>query len=197
CISGKGGLGKVNTGAVGVEGDSVELDTQRNLLRRDIESYRQVLESPTTREGLSYDVLKAKKDLEQSNLQIAKAQDLAEGLVREVDAMDNAIARQDRLLQTIRNSPYLKAAEDRVTVAFVPYSNAAQAEPGTPVYGCAWMILACKQVGHVADPQEGEITDRHPFYRKDLRGILVRLELSDLKWTHKPVLFAKARPLLF
>ena len=197
-ISRKAGLAQVNTSALALQRDSVELDKERNLLRRDIESYRQVLEAkPKAEEGLSYDVLKAKKDLEESTLQIAKAQDLSEALVQEVDAMDNAITRQDRVLHAIRNSPYLKAAEDKLTVAFVPYSNAAQTKPGSAVYACSLLILVCKQVGQVADAQEGEITDRHPFYHKDLRGILVRLELTDPKWTHSPVLFVKSPPLFF
>ena len=111
--------------------------------------------------------------------------------------IEGAITRQDRLLLSIQNFPYLRAAEQKLTVAFVPYTNVGQTHPGTPVYGCSLGIIFCRPVGQVAEVLEGEVVDKHPFFNKELRGLFVRVEFQNSKWDRNQVLFLGRAPLWF
>jgi hypothetical protein len=79
----------------------------------------------------------------------------------------------------------------------VPYSNAAKANPGTPIYGCSLGILFCRQVGQVEEVLDGEVSDKHPFFNKDLRGLFVRVNFENSKWERTPVLFLGRAPVFF
>jgi hypothetical protein len=110
---------------------------------------------------------------------------------------EEAITRQDRLLLSIQNFPYLRAAEQKLTVAFVPYTNAGRTTPGTPIYGCSLGVLFCRQVGRIEEVLDGEVVDKHPFFNKELRGLLVRVDFKDSKWDRTQVLFLGKAPLFF
>jgi hypothetical protein len=196
-ISRKAQLAQLGVSALSLQRNSAELDAEKNLLRREIDSYSRLLDANSEGEnGLSYNVLQAKKELENSLLEQARARELAGVLSQEVAMIERAIARQDRLLLSIHNFPYLRAAEEKMTVAFVPYSNAARARVGAAVYACSLGILWCRQVGEVAEVLDGEVVDKHPFYSKEMRGFLVRIQLHDPKWDRNQVLFLDKPPLL-
>ncbi len=197
-ISRKTQLAQLGVSALSLQRNSAELDAEKNLLRREIDSYSHLLDSNSEGEnGLNYNVLQAKKELESSLLEQARARDLAGVLSQETAMIEGAIARQDRLLLSIHNFPYLRAAEEKMTVAFVPYSNAARARVGTAVYGCSFGILWCRHVGEVAEVLDGEVVDKHPFFSKEMRGLLVRIELHDSKGDQNQVLFLEKAPLFF
>ena len=197
-ISRKAQLAQLGVSALSLQRNSAEVDAEKNLLRREIDSYKRLLgANPDGEKNLSYDVLQAKKELESSLLEQARARDLAGLLSQETAMIEGAIARQDRILLSIHNFPYLRAAEEKMTVAFVPYSNAAGTRVGTAVYGCSFGILRCRHVGEVAEVLDGEVVDKHPFYNKEMRGVLVRIELYDSKWDQNQVLFLDKAPLLF
>jgi hypothetical protein len=44
---------------------------------------------------------------------------------------------------------------------------------------------------------DGEVSDKHPFFNKELRGLFVRVNFKDTKWDRTPVLFLGRPPLLF
>jgi hypothetical protein len=126
-----------------------------------------------------------------------RAQDLERALNAEIETIDREIAQQDALLNSIRQSPYLRAAHQDITVAALPYENEVALKVGTPIYGCSLRILWCHRVGRVEEIFSGEIVEKHPFYNKSLRGILIRTSLEDQRWARKPALFLNRAPLVF
>ena len=56
---------------------------------------------------------------------------------------------------------------------------------------------AQQQLEDVEEALDGEVVDKHPFFSKDLRGLLVRVEIKDAKWDRTQVLFLGKAPLLF
>ena len=196
-ISRKTQLAQMGASALSLQRSAAEIDAEKNFLRREIDSYRTLFDARSSEQGLSSEVLQAKRQLESSVLDEARAKDLDEALSQEIAMIEGAIARQDRLLLTIQNFPTLKAAEQKLTVSFVPYSNTSRATPGTPIYGCSVGILFCRQVGLVAEVLDGEVLDKHAFFNKDVRGLLVRVQFRDLKWDQSQVLFLGKAPLFF
>ena len=196
-INRKTQLAQLGVSALSLKRSSAELDGEKDVLRREIDSYSTLVAPGASKDGLNSDVLQAKRQLNSSQLDEANAKDLADALYQELSMTDDAIARQDRLLLSIHNIPYLRAAEQKLTIGFVPYSNAGRTSPGTPIYGCSLGILFCRQVGRVEEALDGEVVDKHPFFSKDLRGLLVRVEIKDAKWDRTQVLFLGKAPLLF
>jgi hypothetical protein len=196
-INRKTQIAQLGVSALSLRRSSAELDGEKNLLRREIESYSTLLDTKPGAQGLNSEVLQAKRQLDSSLLDEANANDLAGALEQELAMVEDAIAHQDRLLLSIKSFPSLRAAEQRLTVAFVPYSNTSQATPGAPIYGCSLGILWCHQVGQVAEVLDGELVDKHPFFNKELRGLLLRIDFQDTKWDRSSVLFLGKAPLFF
>jgi hypothetical protein len=190
-------LAQLGASALALQRGSAELDVEKNSLHREIDSYSSLVGGGASTDGLNSDVLEAKRQLNNSQLDEASAKDLVDALNQELSMTDDAIARQDRLLLNIHNIPYLKAVEQRLTIGFVPYSNAGKSAPGTPIYGCSFGIVFCRRVGQVEEILDGEVSDKHPFFNKELRGLFVRVNFKDTKWDRTPVLFLGHPPLLF
>ena len=91
--------------------------------------------------------------------------------------VDGSIERYDHLLAAIKSSPYLKAIEGNLTVAFVPYANIDNISPGIAIYGCHLGLLWCSQVGSVSRVLDGEVNRKHPIRNVILRGAMVEVEL--------------------
>lgn len=108
--------------------------------------------------------------------------------------LSRAAERYDGLLMAIHSSPYLKAIRKGLTVAFVPYENLEQALPGTPLYGCSFVVLGCHRVGAVGALLEGEVTFKHPVRQRMLRGVMVELELEEASWVREELLHVGRAP---
>lgn len=196
-ISRKAQIAQLGVSALSLKRSSAELDGEKGLLRSEIDSYTSLMAPGTSANGLNSEVLQAKRQLSNSQLDEASSKDLATALGQELAMTEQAIARQDRLLLSIQNIPYLRAAEQKLTVAFIPYANSGETNPGTPIYGCSLGIVLCRQVGRVDAVLDGEVVDKHPFFNKELRGLLVRVEFKDPKWDRTEVLFLGRAPLFF
>jgi hypothetical protein len=190
-------LAQLGASALALQRGAAELDVEKNSLHREIDSYSSLVVGGPSKDGLNSDVLEAKRQLNTSELDEASAKDMVDALNQELSMTNDAIARQDRLLLNIHNIPYLKAVEQRLTIGFVPYSNAAKTASGTPIYGCSLGIIFCRRVGQVEEVLDGEVSDKHPFFNKDLRGLFVRVNFKDTTWDRTPVLFLGRAPLLF
>ncbi len=185
---------------LGLSSKSIELDNQMFLLRREIDSLKlagRTLDqpAPSTGSALSQAVLMSRHEFDRSSLEIARAKDAQRALKSNIDIMNAAIGRYDGLLKSIKDSPYLQAVDHHLTVAFVPYDNIAAVNRGAAVYACKGNIVWCKRAGTVAQVLDGEVTGRHPTQNAELRGIMVQLELDDIRLAENPVIHFGHSPL--
>jgi hypothetical protein len=113
-----------------------------------------------------------------------------------VDSIKLRQKDQDAVVNRLAQSPYLKAIENKVTLAFVPNQNLKNVKLGTPLYGCAWGLVWCRKVGTVKAVLDGEVQDIHPHDESIQRGLMLEISVSD--WgASETVLFAGGKPLWF
>jgi hypothetical protein len=114
-------------------------------------------------------------------------------LQQRLEAVKLRIEDQDKLVTRLSQSPYLKAVDHRVVLAFVPYDN-KHMKVGGKLYGCSWGIVACKNVGRITAILDGEVTNQHPNNESTHRGQLVEVDVTE--WAAgQQVLFAGSKPL--
>ncbi len=193
-------LSQIAQSDLALEENEASLESRIAFLRRDASALEAMSRSvardqPDVSGRLSYEVLKMKEDHRRSEEELARAKASQNVLAAMIAANEAALARYDRILKSIRESPLLKASEQNITVAFVPYDNVATLRAGTAVYGCALQLVWCRPVGHVADLLEGEVAVRHPLRSQMERGLMVRLDLEDPRWAKERILFAGRAPL--
>lgn len=114
-------------------------------------------------------------------------------LQQKLEALKLRMQDQDKLVSRLSQSPYLKAVDHRVVLAFVPYDN-KHMKIGGKLYGCSWGLVACSNVGKIAAILDGEVTNQHPNNESTYRGQLVEIDVSE--WAAgQTVLFAGGKPL--
>ena len=114
-----------------------------------------------------------------------------------LDGIALRIKDQDAVVHRFEQSPYLKAVNGTVVLAFVPYQNLRNVKKGTKLYGCSWGLVFCHVVGKIKDTIDGEVQDIHPHDESIQRGIMVEIELSTPSAANENVLFAGGKPLYF
>lgn len=105
------------------------------------------------------------------------------------------IKEQEAVVHRLEQSPYLRAVNGKVVLAFVPYSNLRHIKAGTKLYGCSWGLVMCSRVGKVKATIDGEVQDIHPHDQSVQRGVMVEIELSTPSAEGNSVLFAGGKPL--
>jgi hypothetical protein len=114
----------------------------------------------------------------------------------QIEDTKRLITAQDAVVNRLAQSPYLKAIESKVTLAFVSNQNLRNVRIGGPLYGCVWGLVWCRKVGTVKAVLEGEVQDIHPHDESVQRGLMVEVDVSD--WgASETVLFAGSKPLWF
>jgi hypothetical protein len=177
---------------------AVELESRQDELRRAIQGFDAARGQPGSHTGqMTTEVLLLEREYHRSVLEQAHAEAMHAALQEDLRALDKAAARYEKLLATIRGSPYLRAFEGHLTVAFVPYENLDNARPDTPLYACAAKLLWCRQVGVVGEVLEGEVSVKHPIRQHFLRGVMVELRLDDSLAAREDLLHLGRAPLLF
>jgi hypothetical protein len=175
---------------------NVEIDARITDLKREVASLQMAgAHGSGSLSAMSYEVLHMRHEYEQSVLASKKAADDADAMTKSVAMFDKTLAEYDAQLARIEKAPYVQAADKSVTTAFVPYDNVAAVETGDTVYRCAVAFLFCTKAGTVAEVLDGEVIGKHPLHNRDMRGILIRLQLDDPKSIEKPVLHLHRRPL--
>ena len=101
---------------------------------------------------------------------------------------------QDALVKRLEQSPYLRAVNQKIVLAFVPYQNLRNVKLGTRLHGCTWGLVACSNVGKVTTVLEGEVQDVHPHDESIQRGVMVEIDVSSSA-AGETVLFAGGKPL--
>ena len=160
---------------------------------RDLERETRALDALAQQQAgtpMSYEVLKIKRDYEASKLALAKAIETHETLVA-------TIARQDEMIASLKTSAYVRAVDDKATIALVPYGNLDNAKVGTSLYACRVAMVWCREVGTVVEVLPGEVPIKHPHNDSTVRGQMVELRLTDATAAQDEVLFAGGKPLGF
>jgi len=117
-------------------------------------------------------------------------------LAQQIEQQKQLIKAQEAVVNRLGQSPYLKAIENKVTLAFVSNQNLRNVKLGTPLYGCVWGLVWCRKVGTVKVVLDGEVQDIHPHDESVQRGVMMEIAVSE--WgASEQVLFAGSKPLWF
>jgi hypothetical protein len=189
-LNGNFQLAQITNSNLSLAERQAEYETRAIDLEAQVRSLEALLANQHTDAPLAYDILKIKQEYETSRLQTQKAIDTR-------DSLKAALARQDKLVDTIRQTSYLRALTDHAQVAFVPYDNLGKLSKGASLYGCRLGMIFCHHVGTVLEILPGEVQFKHPQRDKQLRGQMVELQLDDIAAATDDVLFVGGRPLLF
>ena len=137
-----------------------------------------------------------RRELEKARLEKENMAGKRVPLGQRIDSLKLRIKDQDAVVNRLAQSPYLKAIDNKVTLAFVANQNLKNLKIGTPLYGCAWGLVWCHKVGTVKAVLDGEVQDIHPHDETVQRGLMLEIDVSD--WgASEAVLFAGAKPLWF
>jgi hypothetical protein len=94
------------------------------------------------------------------------------------NALADRIAKIDDLISQLKNKPFIRAAQGKVDMAFVPYSQLDGVEVGDEVYDCVWGLFMCDAAGAVTEILPGEVLLTDPW-GSPARGQYVVLQLTD------------------
>ena len=183
-------LGQIANSNLSLAERQAEFENRAAALEKESAALENVLSKKQSAGVLSYDVLKIKRDYDTSRLESAKA-------TEERKALQASLERRDAILNSIGQSPQLRASDQKADVAFVPYSNFEGLKVGTPIYACAFEMVLCHEAGKVKAIMPGEVTSKHPHREKMLRGQMIELALDDADAAEENVLFVGRKPLLF
>lgn len=178
---------------------SVDLETKLDSLQREMAGLAAVqkgLGNNSAPDGMTTDVLLLEREFTHSVLELARAEATLKSLQQDVKALDDVALRYETLIASLRSSPYLRAIEKDLTVAFVPYENLSRAEQGTPLYACAAKLLWCHEVGVTGKVLEGEVKLKHPIRQYFMRGVMVEIQLTDSPAAREELLHLGRPPML-
>ena len=181
-----------------LEAQRLDLTAQRDEIDREIKADDAFLaevgtqaDSPKTPEQwlLHREVEKARLDKDNDAGRLAPIDARLKSLGHRLDD-ENAVIKR------LEQSAYLRAANNKVVLAFVPYQNQRNiVENKTKLYACSWGLVMCHVVGHVKSTIEGEVQDTHPHDESVQRGFMVEIELTTPSAEGESVLFAGSKPL--
>ncbi len=134
------------------------------------------------------------RELEKAKLEKDNAVGRKAPLAQRLESLKLRKVEQDALVKRLEQSPYLRAVNQKIVLAFVPYQNLRNVKLGTRLYGCSWGLVACSNVGKVTTVLEGEVQDVHPHDESIQRGVMVEIDVSSSS-AGETVLFAGGKPL--
>jgi hypothetical protein len=176
------------TEKVEIEGELAELERRIKSADKFIVDVGTLVDAPKTP-----DQWLVRREVEQAHLEKENAVGRRAPLQQRLEALRLRMEDQDKLVGRLAQSPYLKAVDHRVVLAFVPYDN-KHMKVGAKLYGCSWGIVACSNVGKITAVLDGEVTNQHPNNESTYRGQLVEIDVSE--WAAgQTVLFAGGKPL--
>jgi len=183
--------GQLTTEKLEVEAELAELERVVAADDRFIDEVGTTVDAPK-----SPDQWLVRRELEKARLEKENASGKRLPLGQRVESLSLRIKDQDAVVGRLAQSPYLKAIENKVTLAFVSNQNLKNVKLGSPLYGCVWGLVWCKKVGTVKAVLDGEVQDIHPHDESIQRGLMVEVDVTE--WgASETVLFAGSKPLWF
>jgi hypothetical protein len=187
-LAGKFQLAQISSANLSLAERQAEFNQRAAELAAETQSLDAILSDKTASAALSYDVLKIARDYQTSKLALARE-------MGNRDRLTASLARQDKIIEGLQQSAYLRAVSDNASVALVPYKNLDNVEKGTKLYGCRLNMLFCHEVGKVLDILPGEVEVKHPSRDSVLRGRMIEMQMTDADAAQDEVLFAGGKPL--
>lgn len=182
-----------------------ELETQRAEVRTELSELERLVETNDRfiadvgplagRPIRTTDEAVLRRQLDQATIERADAFDRKGSLTQRASELDRRLEEQRRLIDKLSSSAYLRAADETVTVAFVPYANLDNVSVGAPIYGCRWRLFGCSRVGSVVSILEGEVSDIHPHDDSSQRGVMIQIEVRTRSDAEASILFVGRKPL--
>jgi len=134
-------------------------------------------------------------DVENTKLDMANQTGKKAPLNKRLESLALLRTTQDGVVHRLEQSPYLRAKNNNVVLAFVPYSNLKNVKLGTKLFACSWGLVMCSRVGKVTATIDGEVENIHPHDETIQRGVMVEIELTTPSAEGNNVLFAGGKPL--
>ena len=135
------------------------------------------------------------RQLEQAKLEKDNQLGKKAPLKARLDALPSRVKDEEAQVHRLEQSPYLKALNNTITLAFMPLANESNDKPGTKLYACRWGLVMCSKVGVIKGALDGEVQDIHPHDESVQRGIYLEIELTTPSAANENVLFAGGKPL--
>jgi hypothetical protein len=136
-----------------------------------------------------------RREVDRAKLDKANQEGRRAPLEGRLQSLGLRMKEQEAVVHRLEQSPYLRAVNGKVVLAFVPYSNLRHIKAGTKLYGCSWGLVMCSRVGKIKATIDGEVQDIHPHDQSVQRGVMVEIELSTPSAEGNAVLFAGGKPL--
>lgn len=188
-------LAQIADARLSLDARSVEMQGRVATLSRMVDA----LDTAANHNGIasSYETLKIRAEYDRSVAAAARAQDELEATTKSVARLDETIRAEEGILETMKRSAYhgITSQSGKAVFAFVPYDNASSVKEGTPVYACRAGVVWCRKVGQLGKAAEGEVVQKHPLLHQDLRGMFVRMEITDSSAAENSVLHLGRAPL--
>jgi hypothetical protein len=181
---------QLDTEKLEIESQLAEIDRTVTIDDKFIADTASMIDAPKVPDAwkLRHDVDLAKLDKEN---QLGRRKPLESRL----GSLGKRIEEQQQVVHRLEQSPYLRAINGKVVLAFVPYQNLKHIKVGTKLYGCSWGLVMCSRVGTVKATIDGEVQDIHPHDQSVQRGMMVEIQLSTPSAEGETVLFAGGKPL--
>jgi hypothetical protein len=181
-----------------LETDKLEAEAERDANDRTFDSAHKFLTDVGTaaEKPTSPELWLVHREVEKAKLDQENAEGKRIALRKRIDSLASRIKDQEAVVHRLEQSPYLRAVNSKVQLAFVPYTNKGNVKVGTKLYGCHWGLVWCKNIGTISTIIDGEVQDIHPHDESVQRGFMVEINV-DKDWEGEAVMFAGSKPLWF
>jgi hypothetical protein len=150
---------------------------QARSAQQETELVRQDLSRAQSRPSMP-ELIARREQLVRVELEVSRLQAEARSRRAQLRALQQRIDKIDELSAQLRSRPIYQAAERKLDLAFVPYTQLEGVAPGAHVYDCVWGIFACERVGRVTELVPGEVILPDPWGTQT-RGQYAVLALDD------------------
>ncbi|CAN5911516.1 hypothetical protein BH11MYX2_BH11MYX2_01730 [soil metagenome] len=180
-----------------IDTEKIEIDAKLAEIDRTVtsdEGFLKAVDVAATEKLTTNEQLQMRRTLDSVKLERDNAVGQKAPLAQRIESLKLRKTDQEGIVKRLEQAPYLRAVNNKVVLAFVPYQNLRNVKLGTKLYGCAWGLVACHSVGKVTAVLDGEVTEMHPHDESVQRGVMVEIDVSSSA-AGESVLFAGSKPL--